>query len=218
MGFTIANDTQRTVILGATGSGKTHAAMWHLSQRDFDRKPWIIYDYKGDDFINSLPGIVELDLRQVPTAPGLYVVHPIPENDDAMVQAQMWEIWQRGNTGIYIDEGYLISRKNRAFRMLLVQGRSKRIPMITLVQRPVWIDRFTLSEAEYYQMFRLQSKKDIDKVEEYIPHDLSQKLQPRESYYYSVPDDSLRIMGPMPDREVIKGLFRQRMQRIQRAM
>ena len=41
--------------------------------------------------------------------------------------------------------------------------------MITLSQRPVWLDPFILSEAEYYQVFRLNHKNDRKKVEEFIP-------------------------------------------------
>ena len=213
----LPDDTQRISIIGQTGTGKTHAALWHLSNRNFHVMPWVIYDYKIDPFINSIEGRTHISVDSVPTKPGLYIVQPEPETDDRMVELQMREIWRRGNTGIYIDEGYMISRKNAAYRAMLTQGRSKRIPMITLMQRPVWVDRFVLSESEFLQVFRLNNQDDIGTVEKYVPNqDLTVRLPPRHSFYYNSPDDVLLVMKPLPDQDVIRASFNARMRLIQR--
>src|SRR5271155_550971 len=102
------NDTQRLSIVGATGSGKTHAALWHLSRRNYDLKPWIVYDFKEDDLIADIEGTYEIGLSDpIPIRPGLYVVHPNPNQIDA-VEDHMWRIWKQENTGVFIDEGFMV--------------------------------------------------------------------------------------------------------------
>lgn len=213
------DDTQRLSIVGATGSGKTQLANWHLSRRSYTTKPWIVYDFKHDSLINSIPGARYIDVDEPPPQePGLYIVQPVPESDDDLVMAQMYAIWRQGNTGVYVDEGYMLNKNNRAFRALLTQGRSKRIPMIILSQRPVWLDRFVFSESEFYHVFRLQDKKDIKKTEEFIPKDLSQRLPKYSSYYYNAVDDVLVEFGPAPSREVILATFARRLKDIPRVV
>src|SRR5882672_767784 len=197
------NDTQRHAIVGATGSGKTQAALWHLSNRSYTEQPWIIYDFKYDEAINEIPGAIEIDVKgKVPEKPGLYIVHPHPAQSQE-VDNQLWQIWEQENTGVYIDEGYMIGNNSGAFRALLTQGRSKHIPIITLSQRPTWIDRFILSESEYHQIFRLQHRKDLATVNEFIPHQLKERLPEYHSYYYDVGADELVVLKPVPDRKKI---------------
>jgi len=204
----LPDDTQRLSVIGATGSGKTQAGLWHLSLRNYDRKPWIIYDFKGDDMIMEIKDMAftsSLD-APIPDRPGIYVVHALPDEED-IISEHMKRIWAAENTGVYIDEGYMVGNNNNGFRLCLTQGRSKHIPMITLSQRPVWMDRFVFTESEYFQVFRLQNSNDIKKVEEYVPHDLSKRLPRYHSYYYEAPENRLITLRPVPDREVILDTF-----------
>lgn len=203
----LPNDQQRLVIVGSTGTGKTHAALWHLSRRDFDVRPWIIYDYKYDDLINSIEGVIELGINSpVPKEPGLYVVHPDPEEKDEL-ELQMRAIWRAENIGVYVDEGYMVGDRNNAFRALLTQGRSKHIPMIVLSQRPVWMDKFVFTESEFFQVFRLQNIRDVDRMEEFIPFSLNKRLPEYHSYYYDVAANKLNILRAVPDRRAILSAF-----------
>lgn len=219
MPITLPNDTQRLSIVGATGSGKTIAALWHLSLRDFDVMPWIIYDFKYDASINDIEGVQTLDLdAPLPEHPGIYVVHPGPHETD-LVEQQMWKIWQRGSIGIYIDEGYMVSdgsRVNKAFRAILTQGRSKRIPLIVLSQRPVWMDRFVFSESEFFQIFRLQHQKDLKTVNEFIPFDLSKRLPEYQSYYYDVMTNKIVVLKPIPDPDRILDTIEAKLKKIRK--
>jgi hypothetical protein len=211
MPIRLASDQERVSIVGATGSGKTYAALWHLSQANFTERPWIIYDFKVDETIDMIDGAQDWPVTDdPPQQPGIYIVRPLPD-DLPQVEAQMWKIWQRGYTGVYIDEGYMIGANNRAFRALLTQGRSKRIPMIILSQRPVWMDRFVFSESEIFQVFRLQNRQDIKKVNEFIPHDLSSRLPEFHSYYYDVKSNAINVLKPVPDRGALLATFERRM-------
>lgn len=204
---------------GKTGEGKTVAGLWHLSQRSITERPWVVFDFKGDEHIAALPYAHETDLREIPKEPGLHVVRPVPEADDDAVEAAMWSIWERGNTGVFIDEGYMVGQRNKAFKALLTQGRSKSIPMITLSQRPVWLSRFAISEADYHQVFFLSDESDRETVQRFIPHDFPAKRLPRfHSYYYDVANDEFLGLKPVPPIEAIMATFQARLQKPKQPM
>jgi hypothetical protein len=214
----LPGDQDRIAIIGATGSGKTHAGMWHLSRRNYDVKPWIVYDFKMEEFINEIPGAYRLSVTDpIPTRPGIYIVQPNADQED-LVEIQMWKIWSTENTGVFIDEGYMLGNGNRGFRMLLTQGRSKHIPMIVLCQRPVWLDRFVFSESQFFQVFHLNSRKDLQTVEQYVPQDLSTPLPLRHSYYYDVRARSLVMLRSMPDKDAILDTFDLKLQKLRKVI
>lgn len=213
----LPNASNRLAIVGATGSGKTQAALWHLSLRDFDQRPWLIYNFKTDRSIDGIPHARTIELDEVPIQSGIYIAHPHPDQGEE-VENQMWAVWEKQGVGIYVDEGYMVGRQNPAFRALLTQGRSREIPMITLSQRPVWLDPFILSESEFYQVFRLNHKKDRQKVEEFIPHDVSQRLPDYHSYYYDVGANKLTVLKPVPDIAKIHATFERRLQRVRKTI
>jgi hypothetical protein len=188
------------VIYGQTGSGKTNAALWHLAESEqYMQMPYLILDYKGDPLI---AGVQATPLRlgaRMPGEPGLYVARPLPETDDAWVEDLLESVWQRGNTGVFVDEGYMLGARSKWFNAVLTQGRSKGIPLITLTQRPVWLSRFVISEAGFHQVFFLSDESDRDIVQRFIPHDVTERRLPRyHSYYYAVADDEFLTLGPVP--------------------
>lgn len=199
-------DTDRHSIFGMTGSGKTVFALWCLSRRSYPTMPWIIIDFKCDENIAAIPGLKEISITaKPPKHPGLYVVRPMPHEEEE-VDAFLWRIWERGRTGVYIDEGYMIGRFNKALRAILTQGRSKRIPVITLSQRPAWISPFILSESEFISTFFLHTKADVDRVREWVP---GVREMPRDfcSYYWSVKDRELQYLAPVPPMAEILNRF-----------
>lgn len=183
--------------------------------RDFDRRPWLIYNFKTDKSIDGIPYAQHIGVDEVPIKPGIYITHPHPDQTDE-VEEQMWAVWDKERTGVYVDEGYMVGRQNPAFRALLTQGRSREIPMITLSQRPVWLDPFILSEAEYYQVFRLNHKMDRKKIEEFIPGDVVQRLPDYHSYYYDVGENRLTVLKPVPDIGKIHDTFERRLARVRK--
>lgn len=209
----IPNDRQRLSVYGQTGSGKTIAGLWHLSQRSFDARPWLVLDFKGDEHIGQLPFTDQLSPGKTPRHAGLYVMRPIPQsNDDDAVEKTLWGIWQQENTGLFVDEGYMIARKSQAFNALLTQGRSKETPVITLSQRPVWMSRFVISEADFHQVFFLADSSDRDTVQRFIPHTMTAESLPRHhSYYYDVGERDFRGLKPVPEPERIYERFADRL-------
>jgi hypothetical protein len=188
-----------------TGSGKTVAALWHLSERDFTERPWLILDFKGDSHIARIHAKVLPSGATVPREPGIYVARPLPDSEDVWVEDLLWSVWKQGNTGLYVDEGYMIGTKSKAFNALLTQGRSKNIPMITLSQRPVWLSRFVISEAEFHQVYFLSDQQDRDIVQRFIPHEVLERRLPKyHSWYYDVSEDKLEGLKPVPKPEAIR--------------
>lgn len=214
----LANDQQHTSIVGANGSGKTFAAAWNLARRDFDRKPWIIYDFKRDELLNSIHGARHIDVSEpIPTEPGIYLVHPRPYVDAEAVEAQLVQIWENENTGLYIDEGYMVDRMSPALSAIMTQGRSKRCPVIILTQRPVWLNPYILSEAQFIQIFRLSSLGDKKRMSDCIDGfnlEKRPRLPEYHSYYYDVTRDSLAVLPPTPDADAILDTFDTRLKRM----
>jgi hypothetical protein len=200
--FVLPKDDQRLVIIGRTGTGKTYAGAWQLAMRRFDRIPWIIFDYKGDKLLNDL-GATEIQVGYIPKKPGLYIVHPLPSQKEE-VEQMMWKIWSNERIGLFIDEGYMIG-DSEAFRALLTQGRSKKIPMIILSQRPSWLSRFVFSEANFYQVFHLNDKEDRKTMSRYLGDgvNIETRLPEYQSVYYSVDNDTVTVLAPAPDQETL---------------
>jgi hypothetical protein len=224
-GLILPNESQRLAVIGRTGSGKTHAAMWHLSQRSYMSRPWIVFDTKGDDFIHELEksqaSVKEISIdASPPNKAGIYIVRPLPSEQEE-IEAFLWKVWARGRTGVYIDEGYMIGKPgmgNPALNALLTQGRSKKIPMIVLSQRPVWLTRFVWSESDFFQIFHLNDIEDRRIIKRFAPIDINITLPLHCSYWFDVSHNSLLGLKPVPDKETIMGIFDKRLRARKRFM
>jgi hypothetical protein len=216
--LTFPNDKQRHLILGKTGSGKTRAAVYGLSRRRLHDRIWIVLNHKGEELIDSIDGGQSVELDFFPTKPGLYIYHPVPEVDDEAVTSLMWKIHARGDIGLYIDEGYMIGPRDPAMQAIFTQGRSKYIPTIVLSQRPVWLSRFAVSEADFFQVFQLTDKRDRQTINSFIPTDLEYLMQTEanvkpllpiyHSLWYDVGGNQLVMLKPVPTDNIILDAFK----------
>jgi hypothetical protein len=206
-------DGHRVTVIGKTGSGKTQAAVWLLAKRSYTRRPWIIFDYKYEELLNDIPRLEELDITKpkIPKHPGLYIVHPNASHVED-VEAFMWQIHARENIGIFIDEGYQIPTRSPAYQTLLTQGRSKRIPIIMLTQRPAWVSRFALSEAEFVQCFQLTDMEDRKRVKQFVPMPIEVDLPgPFYSWWYDNAANFKAVLQPVPSTDTILEIFHDRL-------
>jgi len=180
-----------------------------LSNANLKSKPWYLFDYKLDEHLARIQHAQNLGVHErLPTKPGLYHIKPELKADDDNVELMLRKIWRRGDSGIYFDEGYSVPQgpwKN-SFRTLMTQGRSLNIGVITLTQRPVWIDRFAISEADFYAVFHLNQKSDRKTVEELLPDDYGSPFETRLPDYhcrwYDVGRDWLCELSPAPSPEI----------------
>jgi hypothetical protein len=158
--FVLPGPEDRTVVIGQTGSGKTVAGAWLLSRQRLDVRPWVCLDFKRETLWDQVgsPPMMPLKVGELPKKPGLYRMQVLPSQDDEL-EAWLWKVWERGNIGIFADEASLIPQ-GKAFKAILRQGRSLRIPVIACTQRPVDCDREIFSEAQYRWCFGLEDDRD----------------------------------------------------------
>ena len=209
------DDTERHAIVGMTGTGKTTFGLWCLSKRAYHVRPWVIIDFKCETIIADIPRVEEIDIAgKVPKRKGLYVVRPTPSDiDDGLVTDFLFRVWERENTGLFIDEGYMIPRLDKGLRTVLTQGRSKHIPIISLSQRPAFISPFLLSESEYKSTFYLGHPADIERMNEWQPPCLPQELPDHHSYWYGMKGRQFARLGPCPPASEILNTFDDRVVR-----
>lgn len=196
--------SERTVIMGMTGSGKTTFGVWTLSYAAFDVQPFIVLDYKGDDLISEIPHTREISLKEIPKHPGLYIVRPIPQTDDEAVEEWLRKVWQRERIGLFFDESYMVPQKHGALNAIFTQGRSKKIPVIALTQRPAWLSRFIFSEADHFAVFYLHLPDDQKKAREFLGTRALSRLPPFHSYWYDVKQNALFIFTPVDAEETLE--------------
>ena len=223
-------DTHRTLILGRTGTGKSQAALDILSRQNWHEMPWVIIDYKGEDLVADIRKQNKGKVREVklsekpPKLPGLYYLHPRPKLDDAAVEDWLFKVHKQGSLGLFIDEGYAMPNygDSPAFTMILTQGHSLHIPVICLYQRPVWMSRFAVAQADFIRVFKQGDKRDVKIVDQYCGKAVlpdGKLLGPTEINllpdYYSLWHDVGRgqtsVLLPAPERRVILQNFKRRL-------
>jgi len=103
--FVLPGASDRSIIIGGTGTGKTVAGAWLLSKQRFDKRPWIALDFKDEVLWDKVgdPPMRELRLGTVPKKLGLYRVIVNPGQEDELEQ-YLWDIWERGNVGLFCDD------------------------------------------------------------------------------------------------------------------
>ena len=210
-GFRFPGGDARTTVIGATGTGKTTCGVWLLSHQRFDKRPWVVVDFKREQIFDQigLPPIQQITLgSRIPKKPVLYLVSPRPDQDDQL-EDWLWRVWERENVGLFVDEASLMPDRD-AFRAVLQQGRSKRLPLIACTQRPVDVKRGLFSEASYFCVYRMADKRDYRVVEGFIPANLSAPLKPHHWHWYDVAKNRLLHMGPVPKPAQVAEMARER--------
>lgn len=203
--------SHRTVIIGRTGTGKTQAGLWHLSLNNFQTFPWVITDTKGDDMIReiaTIPGVERLSLADTPLKKGLHILRATPEQmKSPAFDAFLARIHARGRCGVFIDEGYMTDPRCAPLNTILTQGRSLKVPVIFLTQRPAWVTKFAFSEADFFQCFHLNDREDQRTIEKFVPAELDRRLPDYHSLWYDVGRNAVVEFSPVPPRDDILDNF-----------
>ena len=209
-GFRFPGGDERTVFIGATGSGKTTCAAWMLAHMRFDVRPWVVVDFKRERIFDEVgaPPLIGLGLNKMPKKRGVYIVTPDP-GEEAALELWLWRVWSHENIGLFVDEAYLMP-DGAAWRAILQQGRSKRIPVLVCTQRPVDVIRAVFSEANYYCVFRINDRRDARVVEGFVPTDVSAPRHARHWLWYDGANNRLLQMAPVPPPAVVADLLRKR--------
>lgn len=163
--FRLPGASDRTVVIGGTGTGKTVFGAWLLSKQRFDKRPWVCIDFKNEELWDKVgdPPMRPLKLGSLPGKRGLYRMHVLPGQEDEL-EEWLWKVWAKGNIGIFCDEVTLLPQK-KAFKSILRQGRSLLIPVIACTQRPVEVDREVFSESQFKAIFRVDDIRDLKTIQ-----------------------------------------------------
>lgn len=209
-GFTFPGRSHRTTIIGRTGSGKTQAGVWHLSNAEITLQPFVLVDFKRDKLINRIPYLQPATYDKLPEKPGLHMLHTSIDELDQLDDF-FSNILEAENIGLFIDETYPIGKNSKPFNMILTQGRSKNIQTFCLTQRPSWISKFVFSESDYFQVFHLNMRDDEKVVEDMTPLDLSVTLPKYTSHWHDVSENRNFRLLPVPDSETLLAKFEERL-------
>lgn len=155
----------RVAFVGKTGSGKSYAA-WALLlsakrlvvcdvvgkiNRGWGEEGWNLQDFdKGyNDLLQGKPARLYIE----------------PQLSVEEWEAYFWKVYKCRGVTLYIDElSGVHPRENRALKALYTRGRHYRIGVMASMQRPASIPLESLSEAEWYFLFKLQMKDDVDRM------------------------------------------------------
>jgi DNA helicase HerA-like ATPase len=108
----------------------------------------------------------------------------------------------------------MIGNRSAAMNAVLTQGRSKRIPMIVLSQRPVFMSRFVFTEADYFQVFNLTDDEDQKRVRSFVPkYKRGMELPKYHSIYHDVSEYDTVLLTPVPSRDEILDTFAEKLRR-----
>lgn len=209
MQFRLPGAADRTVVIGPTGCGKTVGGAWVLAQQRFDKRPWVALDFKGEDLWYEVgdPPMRKLALGDMPGKRGLYrmPVHPGQEDE---LEEWLWRVWKKENIGLFIDEVSLVPQK-RAFKAILRQGRSKRIPVIACTQRPVDCDREVFSESQYRMFYGIEDDRDWLVIRGLFKGaDVTAPLPAFWSYWYDVKEKGALKLKPVPPPKEVAAMLR----------
>lgn len=208
--FVLPGASDRTIVIGGTGTGKTVAGAWLLSKQRLEKRPWVALDFKDEilwDMVGD-PPMRELALGNVPRKLGLYRVSVNPGQEEEL-EEYLWAIWRKGNIGLFCDEATLLPQKG-AMKAILRQGRSKLLPVIACTQRPVEIDREFFTESQYKMIFKLDDVRDYKTVEMFTGGvDVKPRLPPHWSYWCDTKQGATWKMKPTPPPKEIARQLRE---------
>lgn len=209
---------ERGVIIGASGSGKTKGAIWHL--RNTALSPVIVFDTKGEDFAvlprefdGEREQVLDVDTRaqfdalRLDELPEYVIVRPSPRElaDPDALDGYLQAVYERFRPAfVYIDEAYQFHRGANAgpgFVGLLTRGRSHGITTLVGSQRPAWLSRFAFTEAVRWYVYALNDARDRSRIGEFIPgfDELpALKLGDHHFYYHHIARPAPQLMAPVP--------------------
>jgi hypothetical protein len=191
--------TDRAVLVGMTGSGKTTLAEQMLKFSRFvavyDAKGLLRWD--GYERYRSLKGVTDSNAEKIIYSPSF-----IELRDFDFIDAFFAWVYQRGNCTAYIDEVYSVTKGPNLplhYHACLTRGREKGVELLSATQRPMSIPNVILSESEHYYIFRLSMPNDRKKIEQTVAlsEERIQALKKREFFYASAEDIDLGPQGPL---------------------
>lgn len=192
MKYHIKNN-ERVFICGKTGSGKTALAEFLLKKSN----RLVVIDSKGNlkDRMNLLDDNKGLKLLSKGREARVQILTPIVDNPQLYFEDLFQQIYNMGNVILYIDEIFAITNGRdygKWLTALYTRGRELGIGVWISTQRPSRIPMFSLSESDYYFMFRLQLDEDKKRMSKILGEGVLKPIEDEHGFYmYSTKNDEL---------------------------
>jgi hypothetical protein len=163
----IVESGQRVVLVGKTGSGKSFLARFLVKQL----RRCLVLDPKAmiDPLEWNLEWATQHGLRDLDKGKDMRLL--VRGVDMADWQFWLQAAWDIGDVVIYIDELYALvnfgqSQPPQILSRLYTQGRERLVGVWGATQRPSWVPMFTMSESDWFFMFRVQLGDDRKRLAE----------------------------------------------------
>lgn len=179
--------SERVLIVGKTGSGKTYLA----EKLTGSLTRLIVLDPKG-----QLKGRFNLEEwgssteKAIKGGEAVRVRAALPPGQSG---ADYWEsilalAYHAGNITIYIDEIYGVvppgSKPDVWLTAAYTRGREKNVAVWGASQRPVWVPLISLSEADWFFVFRLQLPEDRARMAGIIDETILKPIRDPHGFFY----------------------------------
>lgn len=209
---------ERMLIVGQTGSGKTLFAC-HLLDH-CEQTPIFIYDTKIEPkFDEYFPEALQYSrwqdmakrARERMEGEDIFIWRPevsIVSDPEILDYYLSKHYLSLTNSICYLDEIYQYHQGVRAgpgLVSLLTRGRSKGITTIMSTQRPAWLSRFALTEAQKFCVFRLIDKADKKRLADVIPNfDTVKNAAKYHFYFYDTAIEQPIYFSPIEPKKPIE--------------
>lgn len=183
---TTIQSSNRVFICGKTGSGKTTLARELCKGLNrlvvLDSKATLT-DWGLDDW-----GDKRYRRKFAKRGGRLRALAPIHEDPlEYWIEVLSW-IWEQGNITCYIDELFAVvpprSNPPHILNSLYTRGREFGIGMWASTQRPASVPLMTISESEFYLMFRLSLGDDRKRMAEFMTDAVLEPIKDVHGFYF----------------------------------
>lgn len=206
---------QRSLFVGTTGSGKSELAKHFLSQinRVLVIDPKHTFKMEGYRRARSLPW--QAQLSQLVKWVGFnndadfrVIYRPRRgEEGDSELSELIYKIGKMKHITVYIDElSTLADQFTEATKMLadvVRTGRERHIAVWSAIQRPRWVPRIFLTEAENIFQFQLRSEDDRQYMAGFIGKHVIQPIDGHNFWYSGVDIQSPVLLHLEKEKNVI---------------
>jgi len=180
----IVESGQRVVAVGKTGSGKSFLMRYLVKQL----RRCLVLDPKS--MINPVEWNLEWasnhGLRDLDRGKDVKLLVRGSTQDDWIYWLQA--AWDIGNLVVDIDELYALvdfgqSKAPQILSRLYTQGRERLVGVWGATQRPSWVPMFTMSESDWFFMFRVQLGDDRKRLAELMGEEVLEPVPDKHGFW-----------------------------------
>ena len=202
----IPKPNDRIAVIGQNGSGKT-VLLGKMLKSVYGRLPVYVLNTKDDEVFDKrhfpkafhTDTIKDIDPRKRP----LTIYTPVGEEliDRDLLDDFLQQRFNEGRCITIIDELSQVVSANRegiGFVNLLSRGRSRWCGVWMGSQRPANVSRLPFSESKGFYVFRLNDRKDRERVAEFTHPDIGEVMPGQyQFWFYRTTYDSPVMLGPV---------------------